>query len=94
LATAASISVNFIVNADLKRQTNIDAYVAERFRAARIQSGMSQEKLGDQIGVTFQQIQKYENGTNRISSGRLYQISTVLDLSITYFFDGAPKPKK
>ena len=53
----------------------IDAYVAERVRAARIKSGMSQAKLGDLVGVTFQQIQKYENGINRISAGRLYQIS-------------------
>jgi transcriptional regulator with XRE-family HTH domain len=74
--------------------TNIDAYVAERVRAARIKSGMSQEKLGDLVGVTFQQIQKYENGINRISAGRLYQISAVLGLPIMFFFAGAPKLKK
>jgi transcriptional regulator with XRE-family HTH domain len=74
--------------------TNIDPYVAVRVRAARIKSGMSQEKLGDLVGVTFQQIQKYENGINRNSAGRLYQISAVLGLPIMSFFEGAPKLKK
>jgi transcriptional regulator with XRE-family HTH domain len=55
---------------------------------------MSQEKLGDLVGVTFQQIQKYENGSNRISAGRLYQVSAVLELPIMFFFEGAPKLKK
>jgi transcriptional regulator with XRE-family HTH domain len=77
-----------------KRQTNIDAYVAVRLRAARIASGMSQEELGRRIGVTFQQLQKYEHGINRVSAGRLYEISIALDLPITHFFDGAPKLNK
>jgi transcriptional regulator with XRE-family HTH domain len=77
-----------------KRQTNIDAHVAQRVRAARLSSGMAQEKLADKIGVTFQQVQKYENGTNRISAGRLYQISIALEVPITYFFEEAPKLRK
>ena len=52
--------------------------------------GMSQEKLGDQLGITFQQIQKYEKGTNRIGASRLQNISTVLSVPVGFFFDGAP----
>lgn len=77
-----------------KRQTNIDALVAERVRAARIAAGLTQERLANKIGVAFQQVQKYENGTNRISAGRLYLISIALDVPIERFFEGAPKPKK
>jgi transcriptional regulator with XRE-family HTH domain len=75
------------------QRNNIDSYVAERIRAVRIASGMSQENLGNKLGVTFQQIQKYERGTNRVSAGRLYHIATIFDLPIAYFFEGAPKPK-
>jgi transcriptional regulator with XRE-family HTH domain len=77
-----------------KRQTNIDAHVAERIRVARIAVGMSQEVLGGKLGVSFQQVQKYERGTNRVSAGRLYQIAQILNLPITHFFEGAPKVKK
>ncbi len=52
--------------------------------------GMSQEKLGDEIGLTFQQIQKYEKGVNRIGASRLFQLSRVLDVPIQFFFQGAP----
>jgi transcriptional regulator with XRE-family HTH domain len=55
---------------------------------------MSQDELGRRIGVTFQQLQKYEHGINRISAGRLYEISVVLDLPIAHFFEGAPKLTK
>ena len=56
----------------------------------RMMLGMSQTNLGDAIGVTFQQVQKYENGSNRIGAGRLQHISSVLQVSPTFFFDGAP----
>jgi transcriptional regulator with XRE-family HTH domain len=56
----------------------------------RMMLGMSQEKLAEGIGLTFQQVQKYEKGTNRISASRLQHIAHILGVSVTYFFDGAP----
>ena len=67
--------------------------VAGRIRAARMAGNMSQEALGDASGVTFQQIQKYERGTNRVSADRLQQIADALGKPISYFFDDAPPPK-
>src|SRR5947209_12813103 len=67
--------------------------VADRIKAARIAADMSQEALGDASGVTFQQIQKYERGTNRVSADRLHQIADALGKPISYFFDDAPLPK-
>jgi transcriptional regulator with XRE-family HTH domain len=58
----------------------------------RIMLGMSQEKLADQLGITFQQVQKYEKGTNRISASRLHQVSRVLDAPISFFFEQVPAP--
>ena len=68
----------------------IDIHVGKRVRLRRTLLGMSQEKLGKAINVTFQQIQKYERGTNRIGSSRLYQLSQVLDIPVSYFFDDLP----
>jgi transcriptional regulator with XRE-family HTH domain len=68
----------------------IDAYVGARLRMRRVMLGMSQSTLGKHLGVTFQQIQKYEKGTNRISASRLQQTARVLDVSPSYFFEGAP----
>jgi transcriptional regulator with XRE-family HTH domain len=68
----------------------IDRHVGSRVRMRRILLGMSQEKLGDALGLTFQQIQKYEKGTNRIGASRLQQISTTLNVPPSFFFDGAP----
>lgn len=65
----------------------IDVHVGKRVRLRRTLLGMSQEKLGEAIGLTFQQVQKYERGTNRIGSSRLYQLSQVLDIPVSYFFD-------
>jgi len=65
----------------------IDIHVGKRVRLRRTLLGMSQEKLGDAIGLTFQQVQKYERGTNRIGSSRLWQLSQVLDVPVSYFFD-------
>ncbi len=66
----------------------VDIHVGKRLRLRRKMMGMSQEELGSAVGVTFQQIQKYERGTNRMGSSRLFEISNVLHTSISYFFDG------
>jgi transcriptional regulator with XRE-family HTH domain len=63
-----------------------DADIARRVRALRLQRGLSQSALGSALGVTFQQVQKYESGTNRISAGRLYRIAQVLDAPIPFFY--------
>ena len=68
----------------------IDMHVGARVWARRKQFGMSQTELGNALNLSFQQVQKYENGTNRISSSRLHQISQVLDVPISYFFDDLP----
>jgi len=69
-----------------KRPNSTDAYVGSRVRMRRKVLGMSQEKLGEQLGITFQQVQKYEKGANRIGASRLQKISQVLDMPISYFF--------
>jgi transcriptional regulator with XRE-family HTH domain len=68
----------------------IDKHVGSRVRMRRMMLSMSQEKLGDALGLTFQQVQKYEKGTNRIGASRLQQISNILQVSISFFFEGAP----
>ncbi|HTJ02854.1 MAG TPA: helix-turn-helix transcriptional regulator [Methylovirgula sp.] len=68
----------------------IDRHVGSRVRMRRILLGMSQEKLGEALGLTFQQVQKYEKGTNRIGASRLQQISKTLNVPPAFFFDGAP----
>ena len=68
----------------------IDVHVGARMRQRRTLLGMSQTKLGDAVGLTFQQIQKYERGSNRISSSRLYEFAKVLDMPVSYFFDEMP----
>ena len=65
----------------------IDVHVGQRVKLRRTLMGMTQGNLGDSIGLTFQQIQKYERGANRISSSKLWELSNVLDSPITYFFD-------
>jgi transcriptional regulator with XRE-family HTH domain len=71
-----------------------DKYVGSRVRMRRMMLGMSQEKLADALGLTFQQIQKYEKGTNRISASRLQAISQILDAPVHFFFEGAPQSGK
>ena len=74
-----------------KRSMNpIDAHVGARVRLRRMLIGMSQEKLGEMLGVTFQQIQKYEKGANRIGASRLYEVSKILDVPVQFFFDDLP----
>ncbi|TWB17176.1 helix-turn-helix protein [Nitrospirillum amazonense] len=68
--------------------TSVDSYVGGRVRLRRTLIGMSQEKLGEAIGLTFQQVQKYERGANRISASMLHKIAQVLDVPISFFFDG------
>jgi transcriptional regulator with XRE-family HTH domain len=68
----------------------VDVHVGARVRLRRTLLGMNQTKLGDALGLTFQQVQKYEKGTNRISSSRLFKLSQVLDVSIEYFFEDIP----
>lgn len=68
----------------------IDKHVGSRVRMRRILLGLSQERLGDALGLTFQQVQKYEKGTNRIGASRLQQISKVLQVPPSFFFEGAP----
>ena len=72
-----------------KAATPMDALVGSRLRSRRKQLRISQEKLGKEVGVSFQQVQKYENGTNRIGAGRLAEISKVLDVPVAYFFTGS-----
>lgn len=77
--------------AESKKSPNpIDIHVGSRVRLRRTMLGMSQEKLGDSLGITFQQIQKYEKGANRIGASRLQQISAVLKTPISFFFEDAP----
>src|SRR5215469_2779167 len=68
----------------------IDKHVGSRVRMRRMMLSMSQEKLGDALGLTFQQVQKYEKGANRIGASRLQQISGILQVPVSFFFDGAP----
>ncbi len=68
----------------------IDVHVGSRVRLRRTLLNISQEKLGQKIGLTFQQVQKYERGANRISAGRLFDLSIVLDVPISFFFDDLP----
>ena len=75
----------------MKKSPNpVDKHVGSRVRMRRMMVGMSQEKLGEALGVTFQQIQKYEKGTNRIGASRLHQIASSLGVPISFLYEGAP----
>lgn len=67
---------------------HIDQHAGAQLRIRRSEFDMSQSELGEKLGVTFQQVQKYERGTNRISAGRLFKIAHILNVPITYFYDG------
>ncbi len=73
-----------------KAPNPIDKHVGSRVRMRRMMLSMSQEKLGDALGLTFQQVQKYEKGANRIGASRLQQISHILEVPVSFFFEGAP----
>jgi transcriptional regulator with XRE-family HTH domain len=74
------------------RPSPIDVHVGGRIRLRRTLLGMSQERLGEALGLTFQQIQKYERGVNRVGASRLFDLSRVLDVPISFFFDDMPEP--
>ncbi|MBV9735143.1 MAG: helix-turn-helix domain-containing protein [Acidisphaera sp.] len=74
------------------RPSPIDVHVGSRIRLRRTLLGMSQERLGEALGLTFQQVQKYERGVNRVGASRLFDLSRVLDVPISFFFDDMPEP--
>ena len=74
-----------------KSPNPIDRHVGSKVRMRRMLIGMSQEKLGEALGLTFQQVQKYEKGTNRIGASRLHRIANVLGVPIEFFYEGAPQ---
>ncbi len=69
----------------------VDVHVGTRVRLRRTLMGFSQEKLGESIGLTFQQVQKYERGANRIGASRLFDLSRVLDVPVSFFYDDMPE---
>src|ERR1700692_3728575 len=73
------------------RPSPIDVHVGSRVRLRRTLLGMSQERLGEALGLTFQQVQKYERGVNRVGASRLFDLSRVLDVPISFFFDDMPE---
>ena len=77
-----------------KRFGKVDAHVGRRVRERRREIGMSQTKLGNALGIAFQQIQKYEVGANRVAAGRLWDIAKVLEVDVDYFFEGIKKRAK
>ncbi|MEA2860814.1 MAG: hypothetical protein QOC72_2853 [Methylobacteriaceae bacterium] len=77
-----------------KAPNHVDRHVGSRVRLRRMLLGLSQEKLGEALGLTFQQVQKYEKGTNRIGASRLQQISQFLKVEIAYFFEELPGEKQ
>jgi transcriptional regulator with XRE-family HTH domain len=77
-----------VVECAIRRPSSVDVHVGGRVRVRRRLTNVTQEALADLIGVTFQQVQKYERGTNRISASKLFAIAEALDVPISYFFDG------
>jgi len=78
-------------NATQGTPSPVDIHVGSRVRLQRTLLGLSQEKLGEAVGLTFQQIQKYERGANRIGASRLHEFSQILDVPVSFFFDGLDK---
>lgn len=72
----------------MRSADEVDAHVGRRLRRRRTSLGISQEQLGAALGLTFQQVQKYEKGQNRIGAGRLYRIASILSVPVQYFFEG------
>jgi transcriptional regulator with XRE-family HTH domain len=73
-----------------KKQANpVDAHVGHRVRLRRMLIGMSQERLGELLGLTFQQVQKYEKGINRIGAGRLFEVAGILGVPVSFFYEDA-----
>ena len=78
-------------NRNARRANPIDVHVGGRVRLRRMLLGMSQEKLGERLGLTFQQVQKYEKGVNRIGASRLFELANVLGVNVQFFYDEAPE---
>ena len=92
LAREVSVQKTTLPQVDLdaanpRKPNPVDVHVGGRVRLRRMLLGMSQEKLGEHLGLTFQQVQKYEKGANRIGASRLFDIARVLDVPIGYFFE-------
>ena len=77
-----------------KRFGDVDGHVGRRIRERRLGLGISQEKLGNALGISFQQIQKYEVGTNRVAASRLWDMANILEVDVVYFFEGIKKRAK
>ena len=84
-----------------RKSTSVDVYIGGRIRARRKALGVSQEQLARSLGIAFQQVQKYEHGANRVSASKLYDVAKILDVPISFFFDGlavvdhlAPDPRE
>lgn len=75
----------------LNAEIGVDEHVGARLRGLRMMRGVTQEKLAESVGITFQQVQKYEKGQNRMSAGRLTEFGRVLEVQPAYFFDGLPR---
>jgi transcriptional regulator with XRE-family HTH domain len=78
---------------DARKSDGVDKHVGERVRMRRIMRSMSQGELAQRLGITFQQVQKYEKGSNRIGAGRLYRIAQILDAPVAFFFEDMPGSK-
>lgn len=76
------------------RHSALDAYIGARLRLRRLLLGMSQETLGAKLSLTFQQVQKYEKGTNRISASRLFELARALEVPVQYFYEGLDEPDR
>ena len=76
-----------------KAPNPVDKYVGSRVRMRRIMLGMSQEKLGEALGLTFQQVRKYEKGTNRVGASRIQQIAEILQIPVSFLFEGGPSAR-
>ena len=74
-------------NNQTRKPNPVDIHVGGRIRLRRMMNGLSQERLGEQMGLTFQQIQKYEKGTNRVGASRLFHLAQVLEVPVSYFFE-------
>jgi transcriptional regulator with XRE-family HTH domain len=80
-------SISEDTNNQTRKPNPIDVHVGGRIRLRRMMNGLSQERLGEQMGLTFQQIQKYEKGANRVGASRLFQLAQVLEVPVSYFFE-------
>ena len=80
--------------ADDRSPNPVDVHVGDRIRRRRRALGISQDRLAEQLSLTFQQVQKYERGANRVSASKLYQIASALQATIAYFFEGLPDPSQ